>query len=150
MECDVAFARIARPASEVIAFMADPYRLSQWSFGTWESRVDPDGLVHGWSLHNGAPICVRIAANPDLGLIDYHIGATPDDLALRIFARVLAGQSFGGTSDEAALSLHALRGLGMDDQRWSGLRAAHAFEVTVIKAALETGFDHRTDLKKEG
>lgn len=149
LECDVACARIARPADEVTAFLADPYRLDQWSFGTWESRVEPDGLVHGRSLQTGAAICVRIEAKPDLGLIDYHIGTTPDDLVLRIFARVLSGPSFGGMPEESALMLTALRGAGMDEQRWSSLKAAHAFEVTVIKAALETGFDHRKALNRE-
>jgi hypothetical protein len=41
----------------------------------------------------------------------------------------------------------ALRADGMDDDRWEGLKASHAFEVRVIKSLIETGYDHRTGPK---
>ena len=49
----------------------------------------------------------------------------------------------GGQDEECALMMTALRGDGMDDDRWADLKAAHAFEVGLLKAAIETGYDHR-------
>jgi len=138
---DTAFIRIARPAAEVFAFMADPTQMNRWSFGTW--RIEVDGaLVRGTALKDGAEIFVRIEAHGAQGLIDYHIGADPDALSLRIFARVTPETVFGD-GQGAGLSLTAFRGPGMDDMRWDSLKATHRVELDIIKAALETGYDHR-------
>ena len=45
MTVDTVAADIAAPAEEVFAFMADPEKLSLWSFGTWETIIHPDGLI---------------------------------------------------------------------------------------------------------
>lgn len=145
MTCDIAEIRINRPVDEVFAFMSDPARMDQWSFGTWRIRIDADGLVHGTSIMDGAPICVRIDPHPEQGLIDYLIGPSGDDLVPRIYVRIVPASNAGGAADHCILMMVAMRGDGMSDERWQGLKNAHAFEIGLIKAALETGYDHRND-----
>jgi len=141
--CDTAYARIARPAAKVYAFLAEPENLSLWSFGTWSTEIDAGGLVRGTAIGDGSQTYVRIRAHPRQLLIDYLIGARPDDLCPRVFARIAEGTAIGGGEGECALLMTALRTEAMDDERWEALKAAHAFEVRLIKSALETGYDHR-------
>lgn len=143
MNTDTADIKINRPVDEVFAFMADPANLDLWSFGTWRIKTEDSGLVRGTSIMNGAPICVKIEAHRAQHLIDYHIGSSEDDLTPRIFVRVIPGIAIGGTDDMSVLMMAALRSVGMDDDRWQGLRDSHAFEVRLIKSLIETGYDHR-------
>ena len=143
MSVDTAFARIQRTAPEVLEFIANPENLSLWSFGTWSVEIDETGLIHGKSIKDGSPILVRIRPHPDQLLVDYLIGTTPDALQPRIYIRVLPGPAMGGHDGECALMMTALRSDGMDDDRWDGLKATHAFEVSLLKSAIETGYDHR-------
>lgn len=145
MITDIASVHIACSVETVFAFMSDPTRMDQWSFGTWRIKVAPDGLVHGTSIMDGAPICVRIKANPAQGLIDYLIGPSAEALVPRIYVRIVPSSSAGGAADQSILMMVAMRGDTMTDARWRGLKNAHAFEVGLIKSALETGYDHRTD-----
>ena len=143
MDTDTAFTRIARPANEVLEFVANPQNLSLWSFGTWAVDIDATGLVRGASIKDGSVTFVRIDPHHELGLVDYHIGPDADELQPRIFIRVVAGPVFGGGENECGLTMTALRSAGMADARWNGLINTHAFEVDLIRSALETGYDHR-------
>lgn len=143
MIADTAAARIEAPARAVFDFMADPARLDLWSFGTWRTEIRADGLVEGRSLQSGAPIWLRIDAAPERLLIDYRLGASPEALSPRIFARVIPGEVTGHGAGCATLLMTALRAAGMDDDRWDRLVRAHAFEMDVIKSLIETGHDHR-------
>ena len=107
MNCDTALIRIDRPAGEVFSFMADPAQMSLWSFGTWRTEIDADGLVRGTSIKDGAPICVRIEAHAEQLLIDYHVGATPEALSPRIFARVTPAEVFGDAGKHARFAVGA-------------------------------------------
>ncbi len=141
---DVATAVIEKPARAVFDFLADPHRLDLWSFGTWRVEVAEDGLVKGTAIYDGSHTYVRIDPDPDRLLIDYAIGTAPDALAPRIYARVTPGGTVGIDPGHAMLSIVALRTADMDEERWQGLATAHAFEAGLIKALLESGFDHRT------
>ena len=141
---DIKTAVIGKPAGEVFAFMADPHRLDLWSFGTWRVEVADDGLVKGTAIYDGSHTYVRIDAQPDRLLVDYAVGSAPDALSPRIYARVTPGDILGIDPGHAMLSIVALRTAGMDNERWQGLTNAHAFEAGLIKAILESGFDHRT------
>jgi len=141
---DVATAVIARPARAVFDFMADPHRLDLWSFGTWRVEVTPDGLVKGTAIYDGSHTYVRIDPDPDRLLVDYAVGSTPDALSPRIYVRITPGETLGLDAGQSMLSIVALRTAGMDDTRWQGLTTAHAFEAGLIRAILESGFDHRT------
>ena len=143
MSCDTALIRIDRPAGEVFAFMSDPAQMNLWSFGTWQTEIDANGLVRGKSIKDGASICVRIEAHPEQLLIDYHIGATSEGLLPRIFARVTPEDVFGDNGG-CGLAMTVFRTHGMDDDRWNSLKATHIVELGIIKSALETGYDHRT------
>lgn len=141
---EAATAVIARPAAEVFDFMADPGRLDLWSFGTWRVEVGADGLVKGTAIYDGSHTYVRIDADRDRLLVDYAVGAAPDALVPRIYARVTPGEVVGIDPGHAVLSIVGLRTADMDDERWQRLCAAHAFEAGLIKSILESGFDHRT------
>lgn len=144
MSADTAFIRIAKPANAVFGFMADPDKLSLWSFGTWKTEIDAEtGIIRGWSMKNGSEIRVRIVPHPDLGLIDYLIGSDPDHLVPRIFVRIVPGSVLGGADGECGLTMTALRTDDMDEARWTAMIATHAVELDLIKSAIETGFDHR-------
>lgn len=143
MTCDTATARIECSATAAFDFMSAPETMSLWSFGTWRAEVEADGLVRGTSIKDGSPVCVRIVPDRDAFLIDYHVGPDPDLLVPRIFVRIAKGSSFGGTDAQCLLMMTALRDEDMSNARWDALKRAHAFEVDLIKAALETGYDHR-------
>lgn len=143
MAADTASVLIAAPTPTVFEFMSDPSRLDLWSFGTWKIEVQPDGLVCGQSLQTGDQIWVRIVADTETGLIDYCLGGSPDALAPRIFARIVSGDVTDHGSGYSTLTLTAVRTADMDDARWDRMVRAHAFEVDVVKALIETGHDHR-------
>ena len=143
MSCDIAIVRIDRPARESFNFVSAARNLSLWSFGTWSVDIDETGLIQGRSIKDGSSIFVRIVPYPEQLLIDFMIGNEADSLTPRIYIRILPGSAMGSHDDECALMMTALRADGMDDQRWADLKAAHAFEVSLLKSAIETGYDHR-------
>lgn len=143
MVADTASARIEAPAPMVFDFMADPAQLDLWSFGTWRVTLHEDGLIQGRSLQAGSQIWLRIAADRTHLLIDYHIGASPDELSPRIFVRVIPGDVTGHGSERCTLLMTALRASDMDDARWDKMIRAHAVEADLIKSLIETGYDHR-------
>jgi hypothetical protein len=143
MSIDTAYRRIDCPAEQVLAFMADPQKLGLWAFGSWNTLVDETELIRGFSIKDGSQIFVRISSDENRGLIDYHVGVQPNQLVPRIFARVFPGTAFGGNDQESGLMMSALRTDDMDDARWKDLRETHAVEIGLIKAAIETGYDHR-------
>lgn len=143
MSIDTAYIRISRPVEEVFTFMVDSEKLGIWALGAWNATVDETGLIRGVAIAGGSEIFVRIEMDRDHGLIDYYVGQDPDRLTPRIFARTFPGTLLGGTDGECALTMTALRTDDMDDARWQGLQAMHAVEIGLIKAAIETGYDHR-------
>ncbi|MGE0212094.1 MAG: hypothetical protein AB7S41_10395 [Parvibaculaceae bacterium] len=130
---------VERDAGAVFAFMADPGRLDRWSFGTWETKIAPDGLVEGKSLFDGSTVYVRIDADAPRGSIDFHIGAEPGKLSPRINVRVVPGPTVGLPADQSVLTFVAWRGAAMDDLRWRRLTASHELEVVLIKSLIENG-----------
>ena len=143
MTCDTASVLINKPAEDVFAFMADPQKLDLWSFGTWKTTIDSDGLVHGHSMFDGSSVFVRVEAHKSQLLIDYHVGNAADSLVARIFARVTAGHCFSHTDETCLLTLTAIRGDTMNEARWSSLKSNHAVEVNLVKSLIESGHDHR-------
>ena len=144
MSCDTASIRINQSADVVFDFMSDPGRLDLWSFGTWNIEIINDDLILGKSIFNGSSVYVRVQPHKAQKLIDYHIGQTEDSLVARIFARVIPGTDFGADQQTSMILLTAIRSDGMNDERWSGLKNSHAFEVGLIKSLIESGYDHRT------
>ncbi|NKB53660.1 MAG: hypothetical protein GKR97_15825 [Rhizobiaceae bacterium] len=143
MTADTASIRIDAPAQIIYDYIRDPKKMDRWSFGTWHTTIHQDGLVEGRALGTGAGIFLRIEADLDRLLIDYHIGPTAGALSPRIFARVIPGAVTGHASNTATLTLTALRSATMDDGRWHSLCRAHAAELDLIKGQIESGHDPR-------
>ena len=143
MICDTAIVRINCPAHEGFDFVSAASNLSLWSFGAWSVDIDETGLIQGKSIKDGSSIFVRIVPYPEQLLIDFLIGSDAGCLTPRIYIRILPGSAMGGQNEECALMMTALRVDDMDDDRWADLKVAHAFEVSLLKAAIETGYDHR-------
>jgi uncharacterized protein YndB with AHSA1/START domain len=144
MSCDIASVVIARKAEQVFDFMSDASKLDLWSFGTWKTEIDNDGIVHGKALHDGRDVCVRIVPHRETRLIDYHVGSDAGNLTPRIFARIIPGLHFSDKNDQSLLLMTAVRADTMDAERWRSLKSIHAVEVDLIKSLIETGYDHRT------
>ena len=134
---DIASIDIEAPAEQAFAYVSDPRYLDRWSFGTWETTIADDGLVEGRSIFEGSRIWVRIDADPKRLLADYYLGATPDDLAPRICARVVPGERLGSGPETCLLNLIAWRSESMDDAQWRRLKASHAFELELLKSQIE-------------
>jgi hypothetical protein len=128
---------IDAPASAVFAFMADPAKLDRWSFGTWRTERREDGLIRGEAIFDGAVTFVRIDADPARLLVDYHLGAGPDDLMPRISVRVVPGAHLGLNAEQSVLTFLAWRPVAMPDSRWRRLKASHEFEAVLLKALIE-------------
>ncbi len=143
--CHATTAQVAVPTATAFAYLADPLRLGRWALGAMHTRAtDTAGVVQGESLFDGSRSLVRVDANPERGLIDYHLGDRPAGLAMRISARVLGGADFGFASDSCLVTLTAWRPASMDDARWQRLRACHEVEILLIKEQLEQGASGQT------
>lgn len=143
MIADTASIHIEADIKAVFSYISDPAKLDRWSLGTWRNILHPGGLVEGRSLATGAKIMLRIDADPDRMLVDYHLGSEPSTLLARIFARVIPGPVADYGPNTTLLLLTALRGAHMDEFRWAALCRAHAAELDIIKGQIETGYDHR-------
>jgi hypothetical protein len=130
---------VARPAAQVFAVMADPAKMHHWSFGTWETKVAPDGLVTGTSIFDGSCILVRIDADAERLSVDYKLGTDPKALIPRIQVRVVPGETLGLEPDKSLLTFVSWRSTAMDDDRWLRLTASHDFEVVLLKSLIENG-----------
>jgi uncharacterized protein YndB with AHSA1/START domain len=128
---------IARPASDVFAFMAAPSKLHRWSFGTWETEIAEDGLVTGTSIFDGTRTLVRIEPDAERLSIDYRLGADAANLVPRIAVRIVPGDRLGLDASSSVLTFLAWRTAAMTDERWRRLTASHEFEAVLIKSLLE-------------
>lgn len=126
----------AVPADRALAFLADGAALGRWALGCWQTAPRGDGLFTGHSLFDGGEVWVRPVADTRLGIVDYHVGPGAEALVPRIMARVIPGASSGRGADRCLVSLVAWRAVGMDDERWSRLTAAHEVEIRLIQALL--------------
>lgn len=128
---------IDAPADQVFRFMSDPEKLDRWSFGTWETELHDDGLVEGRAIFDGARTFVKIDADRQRLLIDYHLGAVRDRLTPRISVRVVPGLALDLRADQAVLTFVAWRPGSMSDARWRRLTASHEFEAVLLKPLIE-------------
>ena len=128
---------IDRDARFVFEYMRSPENLQNWSFGTWETDISPDGLICGKSLFDGSSAWVRISADNDSLVVDYHIGQTPQNLVPRIMVRVVPGSHLGFEPQRSVLTFIAWRACDMDDLRWRKLTASHELEIVLLKSLIE-------------
>jgi len=126
--------RIARPADEVFAFMADLQCLGQWSLGCFDTRAVSEGVVVGTSLFDGGQTHVSVETLPQQGLLRYWVGSERQR-SPRISAWV---QPLDASS--CVLVLMATRTADMDEPRWQRLQHCHETELDMIQAQLHSGW----------
>ncbi|MBM3549668.1 MAG: hypothetical protein FJX54_22240 [Alphaproteobacteria bacterium] len=128
---------LAVAAERAFAFMSDPKAMDRWSFGTWKIVLHEGGLVEGSSIFDGSVTWVRIDADKQRGVIDYHLGKERNALTPRIMARVIPGDRLDLGVDKCVLSMIAWRTRNMPEERWKRLVASHEFEVFLLKSLIE-------------
>lgn len=128
---------VERDWRAVFDFMASTENLEKWSFGTRDIAISENGLVEGCSLFDGARTFLRIAAEPETGAIDYHLGGQRDRLVPRIAVRIVPGETLGLPEGQCVLTMIGWRSADMDDMRWRRLTASHEFEIVLLKSLLE-------------
>ena len=112
----------------------------EWALGSWNRRRVGDGLFAGNSLFDGRELLIRLVAVPELMLVEYHVGRTPDQLAPLVWGRVVPGPAVGLDESQCVLTLVIWRSAGDSDEAWELLGHTFPTEVQMIKGRLELGF----------
>ncbi len=125
------------PAAIAFEFMADGMRQSHWALGSMERRDLGDGLFVGTSSWDGNELYVRLVANPELMLVDYHVGPSPDSLRFGVTSRVMDGAAIGQDADRSMITLTQWRTPDMPDEAWE--RESHVWptEIQLIRSRIE-------------
>jgi hypothetical protein len=132
-----ATALIEAPARTVFAFLADPYAVGNWALAGMRTQpTDSPAIYSARSLFDGTEIFFKVAAHPELLLVQYSVGI-PHALVPRIQAQVIEAASMDIESSSSYLILTAWRPPGMSDARWQRLQATHDVEVWLIKEQIE-------------
>lgn len=124
-------------AEAAFAFLADPSRLGSWALGCWDAEPVGGGTVRGASLFDASTAYVRADPEPARLLVDFAVGADPDELVHRISARVIPGPVLGFDESSSVVTLLAWRPAGMPDDRWSRLVVSHEAEILLLRARIE-------------
>jgi hypothetical protein len=124
-------------ADVAFAFLADPSRLGSWALGCWGAEPVDERTVRGASLFDASTAYAR--ADPDSArlLVDFSVGADPDQLVHRISAHVIPGAVLGFEEHRSLVTLLAWREADMSDDRWSRLVASHEAEILLLRARIE-------------
>jgi len=136
----VASVEIAVPAERAFAYLADGMKQGEWALGSWNRRPVGDGLFVGNSLFDGSELLIRLDANPELMLVEYHVGRSPDALAPLVWGRIVPGPVVGLGEDRCVLTLIVWRVEGSPPESWELLGHTFPTEVQMIKGRLELGF----------
>jgi hypothetical protein len=119
---------IQSPAPRVARFLADPANLPRWAVGFAKSVRQEGGR---WAVRTaGGQIALRIAADEQSGVVDFHLSPAPGVEALAA-SRVIprgAGCEYVFTQ---------FQGPGMSDEAFGQSVKALAHELTVLKALME-------------
>jgi hypothetical protein len=118
------------------AFLADPASLGTWALGCWEATPIDENSVRGHSLFDGEESIVRLYRAPEVGLVDFVVGAGAD-ASPRISARVTAGTTVGAGEARCVVTLLAYRTADMSEERWARLEATHDVEIEFLRARIE-------------
>jgi hypothetical protein len=135
--CHAATAPVSAPAKQAFAFMADGVKLGRWALGCLDTKEIEPGLFAGRSQFTGGIGYVRIAADPALLNVDYHVGAARNALSHQNTARIIAGAALGRAADSCMVTLIAWRTAGMSDDDWRLICATHESEIYVVKSMIE-------------
>ena len=92
------------PAATAFEFMADGLKQDHWALGSVNRKALGDGLFIGQNSFDGSDLYVRLASDPELLLVDYSTGPSPEELTPRVEARIRPGSWVG--LDDSALRRH--------------------------------------------
>jgi hypothetical protein len=138
--CHSASVEVNVPAETAFAYMSDGIRQGEWTLGSWNRRALGDNLFVGTSLFDGSETYVRIESDPELLLVDYHVGPAPDSLRPVNSARIVPGPSLGRAEGTCIVTLQRWRPADETDELWTQRGQAFNTEMFMIKGRLELGF----------
>ncbi|GHC20339.1 hypothetical protein GCM10007291_19120 [Gemmobacter nanjingensis] len=134
----LASVRVEAPSDFTFGHLADGRKLGRWALGSMDLQPEAEpGLWRGVSLFDGSEAAVEIRPHPDLGLIDFHLGAA-GARAPRVSIRVTPGPDWGLPAGACLVAMTTWRAGWMDDDRWMRTRKTHELEVLLFKAQIET------------
>jgi hypothetical protein len=130
---------VEAPATAAFAFMADGLKQDHWALGSMNRRALGDGLFIGQNQFDGSDLYVRLASDPELLLVDYSTGPSPEELTPRVEARIRPGSSVGLDDSRCVVTLTIWRWEGCEEEDWRFHEHLWRVEIRLIKGAIERG-----------
>jgi hypothetical protein len=130
---------VAVPAEAAFAFMADGMKQTHWALGSVNRRPLGDNLFVGESSFDGAELYVKIASYPDLLLVDYSTGPSPDELTPAVEARIRRGEWLGRDPSVSVITLTLWKWADASDEKWRLHYHLWQTEMHLIRGAIERG-----------
>jgi hypothetical protein len=127
-------------ADTAFAFLADGMNQTYWALGSWDRRPVGDGVFAGTSLFDGTELFVRVIPRPEVLVVDFETGRSPDELQHRVEARVIPGEPLGRPPRTCVVTLTIWRADDVTDPAWELLGHSFATEIQMIKGRLELKF----------
>lgn len=134
-----ASAAVEVPAEAAFVFMADGLKQDHWALGSVNRKALGDGLFIGQSSFDGSDLYVRLASDPELLMVDYSTGPSPEDLTPRVEARVRPGSWVGLDDSSSVVTLTIWRWAEADEEAWQFHHNLWRVEIGLIKGAIERG-----------
>jgi hypothetical protein len=127
------------PAERAFAFMADGMKQNHWALGSQDRKALGDNLFVGQSSFDGSDLYVKIDSYPDLLLVDYSIGETPEAVSPAVEARIRRGSWLGRADDVSVITLTLWKWPSADQDEWEMHYHLWKTEMHLIKGAIERG-----------
>lgn len=134
---------VPAPARFAFDFLADPAKVGEWALGALNAKPLGGGIYAGASIADGETVAYRVDADAQRLLVDYLVGGAPDDLVMRISARVVPGEILGRGAEACLVSMMAWRPASQDDRRWARLRAFHDAEIHILRERIARAYAGR-------
>lgn len=126
------------PARAAFEFMADGQKQTHWALGSWDRRpAGDDGLFVGVSRWDHTDLYVKLVSDPDLLLVDYYVGASPQTLGFGVSARIIPGEALGTGPDRSLITLLIWRTAHVSEEEWARTAYVWPTEVQLIKSRIE-------------
>lgn len=126
------------PARTAFEFMADGQKQTHWALGSWDRRaVGDDGLFVGVSRWDYTDLYVKLVSDPELLLVDYYVGASPESLGFGVSARIIPGEVLGTGPERSLIALTIWRTAHTSEADWARTAYVWPTEVQLIKSRIE-------------
>lgn len=129
---------VAVPARDAFEFMADGMKQEHWALGSLGREALGENLFRGKSSFDGSDLYVKIESYPELLLVDYSTGPSPDQLVPHVEARVRPGSWLRRDDSVCIVTLTIWRD-DANDEEWEFHFHLWRTEVRLIKGAIERG-----------